>query len=350
MAIKDKIKEIRSITDSKKGGNKVILQIFIITFTIICLFFAFRGINWGLFFQIIKTGNYGLLPLVLLISSIGFFIRALRWRVILQKDSRVSPIKVFWADMVGYLGNTIFPARAGEVIRSVYAGNEFGISASYVFATCMLERIGDVFALIIIGSISLLQMKLFSAGLIRAIIVFLIIGLLGLGFMAILPKIKGQIFNWLDRFSIYKKFKSPLEKFVVNLSSGFELLRNGKMVVWFVAFTVLIWFCDATNMVLASSIFHLQLSYPIAFVLLAAMGLSSAIPSTPGYVGVYQLVSVLVLVPLGYNQETAVAFITVMQIIGFIVIVIWGGIGVFFFPMKKNSESISTDTSLNRVN
>jgi hypothetical protein len=271
----------------------------------------------------------------MIISSINYFFRALRWRVLLKLDRPTDPFKVFWADMVGYLGNNIFPARAGELIRAIYLGNEYNISTAYVFATCMVERICDVFALIFIGTASLLQMDLLSGNLLTALEIFLIIGVIGVLIMALLPKMKNSVFNWFSRFSVYRKIQEPVEKLINNLSEGFQILQDKRTILRFILFTVLIWFVDAVNILVAGSIFHLTLTLPIAFVLLAAMGLSSAIPSTPGYIGVYQFVAVLVLVPLHYSQETAIAFITVMQITGFILIAIWGGIGVLFFPVKK---------------
>ena len=39
------------------------------------------------------------------------------------------------------------------------------------------------------------------------------------------------------------------------------------------------------------------------------MGLASALPSTPGYVGIYQFVAVSVLTPFGFSRTDAIAYI-----------------------------------------
>ena len=41
----------------------------------------------------------------------------------------------------------------------------------------------------------------------------------------------------------------------------------------------------------------------VAFLLIAALGLGSALPSTPGYVGIYQFVAVTVLTPFGFSRN-----------------------------------------------
>ena len=48
---------------------------------------------------------------------------------------------------------------------------------------------------------------------------------------------------------------------------------------------------------------------PVAFLLIAGLGLGSALPSTPGYVGIYQFVAVTVLTPFGFSRTDAIAYI-----------------------------------------
>jgi len=45
-----------------------------------------------------------------------------------------------------------------------------------------------------------------------------------------------------------------------------------------------------------------HISFRIALLVLTALGLSSALPSTPGYVGIFQFVAVTVLAPFGIDR------------------------------------------------
>ncbi len=63
--------------------------------------------------------------------------------------------------------------------------------------------------------------------------------------------------------------------------------------------------------------------------MLSALGLSSAIPSTPGYLGVFQFVMVTVLGPFGFTQSEAVAYSLISQGTGYLVVTFWGLIGAF---------------------
>jgi len=74
--------------------------------------------------------------------------------------------------------------------------------------------------------------------------------------------------------------------------------------------------------------FELSLNPAQAFILLAALGISSAIPSTPGYVGVYQFVAVAVLTPFGFSNSQAIAYILAFQANQYLGITIYGLIGL----------------------
>ena len=66
----------------------------------------------------------------------------------------------------------------------------------------------------------------------------------------------------------------------------------------------------------------------VAFLLLAGLGLGSALPSTPGYVGIYQFVAVTVLTPFGLSRTDAIAYILVAQALSYVLIGVWGSIGI----------------------
>ena len=68
---------------------------------------------------------------------------------------------------------------------------------------------------------------------------------------------------------------------------------------------------------------------------MTGMGLGSALPSTPGYVGIYQFVAVTVLTPFGFSRTDAIAYILVAQALGYVVIGIWGSIGLLKYRRSR---------------
>jgi uncharacterized membrane protein YbhN (UPF0104 family) len=72
----------------------------------------------------------------------------------------------------------------------------------------------------------------------------------------------------------------------------------------------------------------MSITLPIAFLLIAGLGLGSALPSTPGYVGIYQFVAVSILTPFGYSRTDAIAYILLVQAMSYVVLAFWGLIGL----------------------
>jgi hypothetical protein len=115
-----------------------------------------------------------------------------------------------------------------------------------------------------------------------------------------------------------------MEQFLVGMRSFHD--RNRLFI--FVALTAAIWMCDAIGVLLAMHALALQGTFSIALLLITGLGLGSALPSTPGYVGIYQFVAVSVLTPFGFSKTAAIAYILLAQALQYVLFTFWGGIGL----------------------
>src|ERR1039457_5477273 len=61
------------------------------------------------------------------------------------------------------------------------------------------------------------------------------------------------------------------------------------------------------------------------------MGLGSALPSTPGYVGIYQFVTVGILTPFGVRHDDALAYSFVSQALNYAIVLVLGLPGLYRF-------------------
>src|SRR5690242_3369470 len=94
----------------------------------VLLFLAFRGVNWGDMIQTLRSGRIELLALAFGVITVSYFLRGMRWRVLLSAERLLHPVTVFWGTCAGYLGNSFLPARAGELIRSALIAQKANIS------------------------------------------------------------------------------------------------------------------------------------------------------------------------------------------------------------------------------
>jgi uncharacterized protein (TIRG00374 family) len=282
--------------------------------------------------------NYGFLLIVSIWSSVSYFIRALRWRVLLSAEKPISRQEAFGANMAGYLGNNIFPARVGELVRAIYVNRVAGISLSFALAVGLTERLMDVLVLVMLGSISLSASGIASGLLQQAIQVMAIMLGVGAVLFLFLPTFSPLLFKIIGGIHFLKpSTKKKITSILMEFLLGLRALLHPQRAATFSLYTVLIWLMDGLSVVMIGVTLHISIALVQSFVLLAGLGLSSAIPSTPGYIGIYQYVAVTVLDPFGISQTDALALIIMSQMLGYIVVIFWGLLSLRQF--NKNTHS-----------
>jgi glycosyltransferase 2 family protein len=296
---------------------------------VVLLFLAFRGVNWGEMLQTVQQGRMEYMFLAFCIMTVSYFLRSLRWRTLLTAEKPIHPLTTFWGTNVGYLGNYFLPARAGEVIRSALIAQRTGINFMYVVATILTERIVDAALLVLIVVALLPMLGTPPDWLISARQVMLVVGFGGLIGLLLAPRLEGFALSILARLplpdALKEKLKTFLEKFLLGVRA-FQQFGRGAT---FLALTIVIWSLDVVCAMQVAQAFDITLEPAQILFLLAALGLSSAVPSTPGYLGVYQFVTVSVLAPFGIGQSDALVYILAFQAMTYALVILWGMIGLW---------------------
>jgi uncharacterized membrane protein YbhN (UPF0104 family) len=263
-------------------------------------------VDWTGVWRTIAGARWGFLAAGCGCSCFSFFLRALRWRILLNAEERLSVGTVFSANMAGYLGNSFLPARAGELVRTFAISARSSLSKTYVLTTALSERLMDAIALVLWSSLILLGDKAkprWMEDLSRTTALVAGAGALAI---ALLPHMEGLCRKLLPRFAD-------------QVLLGVRAFHNVGRFLGFAALTVAIWTTDAFAVMLGAYGLHLHFSFTLAMLLVTGMGLGSALPSTPGYVGIYQFVAVTVLTPFGISRDAALAYILVAQASGYVV-------------------------------
>lgn len=311
------------------------LTLFSLILAAVLLYFTLRGLDWSAFRQVLKDGNYTFLLLTIPIGSINYLIRALRWRVFVSAGKKVGFSSVFWANMVGYMGNAYLPARAGELLRSAFLGEKTGLGTGFILATALAERILDAIFLVLVGSLALLLQPGISPALAGAVRIMALAGGLGLAFIVIAPFQEALILHLFQMLPLPEKISQKISEAITRFLLGMRALHSIRRLALFIGLTLLIWLVDALANMAGVQIVSQKLSLAQSLLFLAALGLSSAIPSTPGYIGVYQFVAVAVLVPFGFSRADALAYILISQILNYVLVSFWGLLGLWRINKSK---------------
>ena len=316
-----------------------------VVFAAILLFFSLRDIEWRRVGQLIVHAHPAWIALALLFTTTTLFLRACRWRVLLSAEGDVTVPDAFWATSAGYFGNNFLPARAGELVRTYIISARYRLHLPFVLATALCERIADAITLVVIASIVFLELPAPSGGLARALPVFAMVGLIGAAAIILLPLVGPAASRALQGLPLPQRLRYRLVAVFDQGLRGLRAFHHVGRLSSFCGFTAIIWMLDAIGATITAEALALHLPLSVAFLLLAGLGLGSALPSTPGYVGIYQFVAVSVLTPFGFSRTDAITYILVAQALGYVVIGICGATAFWRYRRRPTGNLLPKHSS-----
>ncbi len=323
---------------SRSGGRRTVWSWIISSLlAAVLLYFALRGVEWRRVWTIIASAHWQYIAAGGLISCGNYFVRSYRWRILLNAEARLGVGTVFWANMAGYLGNNFLPARGGELVRTFIITSRSSLSTAYVLTTALSERMMDAIALVLWSSLVLLGVNpkprwLEDVGRTTALI-----AAAGAAAIFLLPHTGNLYQTVILRLPLPVAIRTRLLRMAEQVLLGLRAFHSVHRLVGFSLLTAIIWSADAAGVMVGSRGLGLHIPFRVAALLLAGMGLGSALPSTPGYVGIYQFVAVTVLTPFGISRDGALAFIILSQALGYLVVLMFGLPGLYRFQGWRRS-------------
>jgi glycosyltransferase 2 family protein len=327
-------------TAGQKSSHSVPFLLSSILLAAALLYFSLRKVDWRQVWESISHCNLAWLALGVALSFLSYFLRGLRWRVLLNTQAHLPVLPVFWANSAGYLGNNVLPARAGELIRTAMVSSRSHLSKTFVLTTALAERLMDAIVLVISGSIVLryvpsppqwigaVSSSLLSLGSVAAVILISI------------PFLEPFAIRLLDGLPFSPRAVKRIEAAVEHVASGVRSFHDPSTFLLFLVYTMAIWGLDSFGVTILARSLHMQMSMSVGLLLLVGLGVGSALPSTPGYIGIFQFVAVTVLTPFHFTRSEAIAFILVAQAGGLLVTGVLGAIGLLQY--RRMRESIAT--------
>jgi uncharacterized membrane protein YbhN (UPF0104 family) len=287
--------------------------------------------------DIIAGARWRFIAAALATVVFSLFCRSFRWRILLNAEAHFSVGTVFWANMAGYLGNNFLPARAGEFIRSFLISRRSSLSKAYVLTTAFGERLMDVIALVLASSLVLLGLDRKPGWMTDLSRTMAIVAGAGAAAIAVLPHTGGLLERILGRMPLPAGVRNFLKRLTAQVLQGLRAFHDWGRFAGFVFMTVVIWLSDSLGVICGARALGFSVSLPVAVLLLTGLGLGSALPSTPGYVGIYQFVAVSVLPLFGISRDGALAYILVAQALGYVAVVALGVPGLYklHVPLRR---------------
>lgn len=321
------------MTEKFKSIMRLILGIALM---VVCVYWSLRNVDLQKMWHILHNAEYGWALLCIPIALLSHWLRAVRWKAMLESSTKTRLRDLFSAVMVGYAVNNFTP-KGGELLRPLVLSRRENISFSTVMATIILERLFfDMAALILIfcwalivlpEQIALVYPEFSSSSLISAFgLPFIFI----LGYLVVSGFFPHAVDTFLQktikRFSLglYARLHSINQSF----EKGFIIVRTPSQIIRTLLDSAGIWLCYILPSYIMLYAFdfssHVDLGFKDAMLLFVVGSLAYVSPA-PGALGVYHtLVSTAMLQLYGIPTEQGLAYATMVHGINYVVTILGG--------------------------
>ena len=252
---------------------------------------------WGIDLNEIRASfqraNYASLPAFLVFLFVFYWLKAVRWKLLLYPLRRFQTREVAGPMMIGFMGNNVLPVRLGELARVLVLGREFNLSKTAVLSSVVLERVFDTATILVFFGGSLLLVELPAS---YAVASLYLGGLTAIAFLFLVVYVVWtQQFvaaaEWvLDRLRILPAtLRASLTGMLESGAEGLASLRDAKLVSGIVITSAIQWFLNGAMIYAALWSFGIHLPLRASFIVMGVTAFGVAVPSVPGFFGVIQL-------------------------------------------------------------
>jgi uncharacterized protein (TIRG00374 family) len=307
-----------------------------IALSIALLVYALHDVNFRIVGDTLRRSNIALFILSAVTATLIYPLRARRWRVILDPVAPDLPFGELWrATAVGMMIGNIVPARAGELARAYALSTEepkVGFAAA--FASIAVDRVFDAVVILFLLFLAMLDPAFPSGTRIAnqpvanwagtGIIAVLVL-LAALYALVLFPARVLTLYELVVR-RLAPKLEARGRDALLAFASGLSVLRAPKRFASVLIWTVLHWLCNALAFWIGFRAVGIATPFTSALFVQGIIAIGVAIPSAPGFFGVFEAIAKESLAVYGVGPDLAVAWAIGFHILSFIPITVIGAV------------------------
>lgn len=270
---------------------------------------ALRNVEWPGVWAAWRAARPDLLLLGTALLAGSWVAAAWRWRVLLTGVANLRVRDTFAYITIGYLANTVLPLRLGDLARASLIGRKKNVGISRSLGSIAIERLMDVLMLV---ALTLALMRVLEipdpirAGL-SGMVAVALAGLVGLMAVSLNRKHLPRLGAFLARI-VPHRLADRVTTLLGNFSSGADVLHRPAGFLAVVLLSAGVWLAAGLGTLAWVAAFRLEVPWYAGFFVLVMVNLGSAIPSSPGYIGVYHYLAVLALSLWTPDRSAALAY------------------------------------------
>lgn len=314
--------------------RKYIKFLILLAVAILILWFFGRNLNWQEVSASLRAADPFWLILAFAGISLGYFIRAVRWQVLLKPIVHANLRDLFATTTVGFAAMLIV-GRAGEIVRPMWLPmRDKRVRPSAALVTIFVERVFDLASLITFFSVSLIWFKppvgmesefasvKLAGNILLAVTAFGVLSLVVYHFKA--PAIIGFFERLTDRKFVPVRLRAIFLSLMRQLERSLAILKSPSGIFWSAFWTLALWLAIALPTWFVLKAFGLQMSFFDSTFVMGVASLGSLIPTPGGAAGAFHAATAGSLILLSVSRDQAAAVSIVMHLVYFTPAVVFG--------------------------
>ncbi len=297
---------------------------------VLILWFFGRSLDWSEVAASLRKADWLRWFAATSIICLGYLLRAFRWRTLLAPITESSLKELFATTTVGFAAVFLF-GRAAEVVRPLWLPlRDRRVRPSAALVTIGVERIFDLFAIILVFALNLLWFRA-PAGREAEFVAVNRAGWLMLAAMifaavclVIFQRFSAPILRRVESIAVRLPLPKRLNSLIVNifqhLASSLQILRNPRELALTIFWTAALWLAIALPTWLVITAFGLPLNFSDALFVMGAASLGSLVPTPGGAAGAFHAATAGAIMSLSagrYASEDAAAAAIIMHLVYF---------------------------------
>ncbi|HTH39099.1 MAG TPA: lysylphosphatidylglycerol synthase transmembrane domain-containing protein [Pyrinomonadaceae bacterium] len=316
--------------------RKYIKFILLFLFAVFLLWFFGRDLDWALVSQSLRKANAWYLGIAVLIICLGYLLRAIRWKVLLEPITESSLKELFATTTVGFAA-IFLVGRAGELVRPMWLPmRDHRVRPSAALVTLGLERIFDLAAIVCFFSANLLFFTpppgreedfryVTAAG-----IAMLAAVAMGFVFLIVYQRTSSRVIDWtekvIDRRFVPRRIQRIILSILTQLAAALAVLKDWRETFWIVFWTFTLWLAISVPTWLVLLAFGLPLTFSDSLFIMGFAVVSSVVPTPGGAAGAFHTATAASLIFLmnEIRTEDAAAVAIAMHLVYFAPAIVFG--------------------------
>lgn len=307
-----------------------------ILFSAVLLWWTLRDVELGVVWQVLRRADGLLFALCTVLGTAIVPIRARKWRPILEPVAGSLPFAPLWrSTAIGVMMNNVFPLRAGEFARAFALSREVPqVAMTSALGSLAVDRIFDALVVFLMLFAAMLDPRFPSGATVagRSMADLAVFGVTIVGtalaacYVIVLRPAWAVNLASAVAARVLPRQRDLIVGFVELGVASLGVLRDTRRFLALFAWTILHWTTHALALWLGFLAVGIEVPVTASLFLQGIIAIGVAVPSSPGFFGVFEAAATVGLEVYGVPKDLAVSWALGYHLLSFIPITVIGAV------------------------